>query len=317
MAAKPRRGRMMPGPELSPTAERTPAVDPSSTNLEELVRLARRDALEAWDPTHALPWADPDFSARMLLRHLDPRTHSASRPPEVVVRHLDWLEARTPAGPVLDLCCGPGLYCHELARRGRRTVGVDVAPAAVTWAREQAARSGLDCTFLMADLAREFPQDALAQAPLAAVTCWFGDIHAFRRPAATGLLSAACAALAPGGLLILEMQPWDEFPREDDLSATAVQEGLFCDEPHLWVQRHRWDADAETEVHGHWILAGESARLATYVQCHQAWRADRLDDLLTACGLVDPAWHAPIAGLDAGFEFPVLVARRAAAGGGP
>ena len=73
-----------------------------------------------WLDESQIPWHDPDFSRRMLDVHLDPSTHMASRSPDVIARHLDWLAAQLApkAGPesqILDVGCGPGLYCHELA----------------------------------------------------------------------------------------------------------------------------------------------------------------------------------------------------------
>jgi len=44
---------------------------------------------------------------------------------------------------VLEVGCGGGLICEELARRGARMVGVDPSQAALQTAREHAAQSGL------------------------------------------------------------------------------------------------------------------------------------------------------------------------------
>jgi SAM-dependent methyltransferase len=293
------------------------AMPDEPRTLDELAALAAREPLPAWDPATALPWADPGFSARVLATHLDPATPAATRSPADVARQLDWLGSQLSAGSVLDLCCGPGLYCHELARRGRTAVGLDAAPAAIAWARRTAADHRLDAHFHEADLADVLPLGALVpHAPYAAVTCWFGDIHNFPARAAAPLLEAACDLLADGGLLVLEMQPWEHTVQTDDLSAATVDSGLFCDRPHHWVQRLRWDAASDTEVHGHWIKSLESGTLQRYSQCLQAWRPDRLAGVLAACGLDHPVWHDPVVGLDAGFEFPLLTARRAAGPGG-
>lgn len=44
---------------------------------------------------------------------------------------------------ILEVGCGGGLVCEELARRGARMVGVDPSQAALQTAREHAAQSGL------------------------------------------------------------------------------------------------------------------------------------------------------------------------------
>lgn len=288
-------------------------------DLQSLVAVAQADTLPAWDPSRPMPWDDSAFSRRVLATHLDPATPAATRAPEDVSAQLEWLGPQLNAGSVLDLCCGPGLYCHQLARAGRRAVGVDLAPAAVEWAAATAAAQGLDAHFLQADLARLAPTDLdtiSGHGPFAAVTCWFGDLHNFPRAAAARILATAADLLAPGGLLVLELQPWEDTVQEDDLSAATVVKGIFSDRPHHWVQRLRWDHATDTEVHGHWIKSLESGTMRRYSQCLQAWRPEHLTAALDACGLIDPVRHDPVVGLDDGYEFPLLVARKPAGPGG-
>jgi cyclopropane fatty-acyl-phospholipid synthase-like methyltransferase len=54
---------------------------------------------------------------------------------------------------VLDVGCGSGRYCLELARRGAEVVGLDFAPAMVAMARQRAAELGVAerCTFEVTD----------------------------------------------------------------------------------------------------------------------------------------------------------------------
>ncbi|MFN2371244.1 MAG: class I SAM-dependent methyltransferase [Candidatus Krumholzibacteriia bacterium] len=266
----------------------------------------------AWDGAHQLPWDDPAFSERVLRWHLDPATDMASRRPELIQRHCDWLETRLGPGPkrILDVGCGPGLYLHELARRGHTGVGFDFAPAALRWAADQARHAGLDCTFFAADL-KDLPPDLPARTgPCDVVTFWFGEFHSFPPAVAAAFLPLLVACLKPGGLFVLEYQPRDGFAEEDDAEWQVVSAGPFTDEPHLWLQRHTWDQEAQTEIHTHWILAPGSATLQRYVQCHQAWEMDRLVALLAGCGLVAPEFHEPITGLSSELEFPVLVTTR-------
>jgi SAM-dependent methyltransferase len=58
-------------------------------------------------------------------------------------------------GRVLDVGSGPGTQAVELAKRGFEVVGVDVASAAVDYARRLARETGVSVTFLQADLLRD------------------------------------------------------------------------------------------------------------------------------------------------------------------
>ncbi len=133
-------------------------MPPLNAHREALARIqASNRPVRAWVTGSQLPWNDPEFSRRMLDVHLDPSTHMASRSLDVISRHLDWLASQLApvvrdAGHILDVGCGPGLYCHELARRGHRTTGFDFAPAPLKWARSVAETEKLACRFLEADL---------------------------------------------------------------------------------------------------------------------------------------------------------------------
>ena len=271
--------------------------------------------VQAWVSGSQLPWFDTEFSRRMLDVHLDPSTHMASRSGDVIARHLDWLTAQLaqvtgPGAHILDVGCGPGLYCHGFARRGRRATGFDFAPAPLDWARSVAQTERLDCRFLEADLTRlpaDFPQQV---GPVDAVTFWFGEFHSFPPKTASDFLPRLAACLKPGGLFVLEYQPWDLFVKEDSSEWTSHEESVFCDKPHLWLQEFFWDESARAEVHVHWILETESGNLTRYIQCHQGWPDEELLAVLEDSGLVDPVFHPPVTGIDEQFEFPLVVTRK-------
>lgn len=271
-----------------------------------------------WQDGDQLPWSDPGFSRRMLDVHLDPGTHMATRAPEVVRAHVDWLLGQLAVrsgtgGPwrILDVGCGPGLYLHELAARGHAGCGFDFAPEPLRWAREHAEANGLDARFLDADLTALPAGFAdLAGAPFDAVTFWFGEFHSFRPEQARAFMPRLAGLLRPGGLFVLEYQPWDLFVREDAATWSAVDESPFHRQPHLWLEEFAWDEDARAEIHVHWIVDAASGAVSRYAQCHQAWTEPELLALLGDAGITAVEDHEPITGVDEQFEFPVLVGLR-------
>lgn len=278
---------------------------------------AARRPCPAWQPGDRLPWDDPDFSRRVLEVHLDPTTHMASRTSEVIDRHVDWLMDQLAALPaterprrVLEVGCGPGLYCHELARRGVETVGFDFAPAALDWARQKATSEGLDCRFLHEDLTNLPSSFAATVGPVDAVTFWFGDFHGFPDEEVRTFLPRLVECLVPGGLFVLEHQPLEDYERSDSSSWSMRDSSVFSDRPHLWFEEYFWHEGQSTEVHVHWIIEPDSGSLDRYVQCHRAWAEDELTNLLAEQGLGGPVHHPPITGIDEQFEFPVLVTRK-------
>jgi SAM-dependent methyltransferase len=286
-----------------------------------LVRLAQRPRPpRPWRDGRQIPWDDPAFSHRVLPVHLDPGTHMASRAPEVVQAHVQWLlellggEPQPVARPrhVLDLGCGPGLYAWPLARAGLRVTGLDFAPAAVAHAREVAAHADPEgrTRFLEADLRRLDPDLLAGLAPVDVVTFWFGEFASFPPDEAAAMLRTLASAVPTGGLLVLEYQPWDLFPREDGSSWEVCERSVFLDRPHLWLQEWAWDDEARAEITVHWLLDPDGGELHRHTQCHQAYTDTELADLLAAAGFDRARFFPPITGVDERFEFPMVVARR-------
>ncbi len=115
----------------------------------------RRQPPEPWAEGEKIPWSDPAFSARMLREHLSQEHDAASRRYNVIDRQVAWIHRALLGGRptrVLDLACGPGLYCSRLARLGQPCVGVDYGPASVAYARAEAEREGLTCTYRQDDI---------------------------------------------------------------------------------------------------------------------------------------------------------------------
>lgn len=100
-------------------------------------------------------------------------------------------------GPTLDVGCGPGRLVAELAARGVRALGVDVAPAAVTLARTAGGR------VLRRDVFSPLPQEGRWRE----VLLIDGNVGIGGDPAA--LLARVSSLLAPGGRLLAEVEPAD------------------------------------------------------------------------------------------------------------
>ena len=292
----------------------------SNSQLSESVAqiLAAPRPATPWRDGDKIPWNDPELSQRLLEVHLDPATPLASRPPEVITEHVTWLRTlasghfpEEQAPRLLDLGCGPGLYCQELARQGWHTVGVDFGPASIEYARREAAREDLgNCVYLERDLKALRPEELADQAPFELVTFWFGELNAFQPDQAQKILSMAATLLCPGGLLVLEPQPWDSFQQESWTEWQACQSSLWSDSPHLWLQEHLWNEQARAEIIVHWIIHGQTGQIQRHAQCHQAYEREELDSMLEAAALEVAREFPPISGKVGGAEFPVLVARK-------
>lgn len=97
-------------------------------------------------------WTDPYISEKLLAIHLDPSVEAASRSPKAIEATLDYIQKLVPRGAsILDLGCGPGLYTHQLAKRGYEVTGVDFSSVSLDYARQRRDEEGLCITYLKQD----------------------------------------------------------------------------------------------------------------------------------------------------------------------
>ena len=114
------------------------------------------------------------------------------------------LLSRVPTcGRVLDWCCGTGQLAATLAGRGYRVTGVDRSAGMLNLAR----RRDRTPDWVRADVRR------CSLAPVFdAATCLFDSLNHLLTPQALGLaLSCARAALAPGGVLLFDVNTEEGF----------------------------------------------------------------------------------------------------------
>ena len=100
--------------------------------IEKLLQYQKRPAL--FEPGTCSIWTDAHISMKMLEMHLDPNFDAASRKPETIDHTVDWISKNylPEQGRLLDLGCGPGLYCERFSRKGHDVVGVDQRRLSIT-----------------------------------------------------------------------------------------------------------------------------------------------------------------------------------------
>jgi SAM-dependent methyltransferase len=98
------------------------------------------------------PWFDDDAFWSVFKPSLfgEQRWQAAAMDAEPLAKLLE-LE---PGARVLDLCCGPGRFSIELARRGYRVTGVDRTALYLAEARRRARKEKLAVEFVRSDMRR-------------------------------------------------------------------------------------------------------------------------------------------------------------------
>lgn len=167
----------------------------------------------------------------MLKAHLNPDIDAASRRPETIDKTVSWLVDTlklSTGDSLLDLGCGPGLYCQRFAARGLRVTGVDLSQNSISYAREHDPASRYLCqNYLNLDLDDTFK----------AVTLIYGDFCVLSSDERARLLEIVDQRLEPGGYFAL------------DVSSTAYYENRTAERG--WSVEESggfWKADAYVEL---------------------------------------------------------------------
>jgi SAM-dependent methyltransferase len=122
--------------------------------------------------------------------------------PEYTRAEADALVALLGVGPparLLDVPCGNGRLALELAARGYRTAGVDIAAESIAEGQAEAARRNLDVPLRQGDMRR---LDDLGT--FDGAICWGNSFGYLEDEGNRAFLHAVAARLAPGAPLLLE-----------------------------------------------------------------------------------------------------------------
>jgi len=191
--------------------------------------------------------------------------------PEQVSQVVTLLRLR-PGQRVLDLCCGPGRFSLELARRGFRVTGVDRTRSYLRRARKAAAREHLDIEFVQADM-RRFVQAGAFDACISVFTS-FGYFRS--QPDDLRVCRNVFRSLRPGGAFLIEILG------KEGLARRFQARDWFESGDALLLQERR-PVDGWSGLEQRWILI-RRGRVRTFRLWLRLYSAVELCRLLSQAG---------------------------------
>jgi SAM-dependent methyltransferase len=259
-----------------------------------LLDVFRRDmAPEPWVEGEKIPWDEPAFSKRMLKEHLSQSHDAASRRVGTLKKHVDWIHrAVLDAKPsrILDLGCGPGLYCARLAAFGHACHGIDFSPASIDYAVEHAPAG---CTYTLGDL-----RTTNFGSGYDLVMLIFGEFNVFKPEEAKLILDKICRALYPGGKMLLEVTTYDAVYELGNQPATwySAENELFAEEPHFCLMESFWDDERSVAIERYYILDATSGEVTRHSASTQAYENEELAKMLVQTGFQAPDFFPSLTG---------------------
>jgi 2-polyprenyl-3-methyl-5-hydroxy-6-metoxy-1,4-benzoquinol methylase len=149
-------------------------------------------------------WEDEYISQYLLEAHLSPETDSASRKKSTIIKTIDWIETvlKKRNATILDLGCGPGLYCEVLAERGHAVTGIDFSKRSIEYAQKEAKEKALDIEYIHKNYLDDPPEAFQNKFDLAMMI--FCDFDVLVPDERAVLLKNVFQVLKPGGLFIFD-----------------------------------------------------------------------------------------------------------------
>lgn len=232
---------------------------------------------------NARPWFENDRFWQALAPVLFGEQRLSATPEQA--DQLVALLGIAPGARVLDLCCGPGRFSLELARRGYRVTGVDRQPDYLARARAAAAAEGLELELVAEDM-RRFTRPAAFDA----VINMFTSFGYFADPADDRLvLEHARAALAPGGRILLELMGREVLAR-----VFRERDWERAEDGSILLQERRLAPDWGW-IDNRWILLRDG-HAEEFTFGHRLYTGTELAALLRACGFGDVQVYGSLAG---------------------
>jgi cyclopropane fatty-acyl-phospholipid synthase-like methyltransferase len=170
------------------------------------------------------------------------------------------LELRPPAR-ILDVPCGEGRLCRELASREFKMTGTDIAPVFLEEARQKAGERGLDIAWKQGDM-RHLDWDHEFDGAF----CMGGSYGYFEDAGHASFLKSVFRALKPGGQLVLDATRVAEFilPNYREREWVKVGDILFLEENRWDHERGRMETEYTFVRDGKTEKKASSDRIYTY-----------------------------------------------------
>lgn len=169
-------------------------------NINQLITLCKQPPL--YEPGNAVMWIDSHISQELLKAHLDPNHDAASRRPESIDRIVTWMkkQMKDDAKKILDLGCGPGLYCEKFAEEGFDVTGIDFSSNSIDYANTRAKQKALKIDYIHANYLEYQLNDTYDLIYI--IFCDFGVLSLVEQIL---FLSTVYQALNDGGTFILDV----------------------------------------------------------------------------------------------------------------
>lgn len=255
-------------------------------NMELLLNSVKKPDLYA---TKEEPfWDQPYISQQMLNAHLNPALDAASYNHKTIDEIVEWLVKYLnlkESAKILDLGCGPGLYCTRFSQHGLDVVGMDYSKNSISYAKKNADTNCLNIQYIYQDyLTMDYSCEFDA---IFLIYCDFGALSDDRRDL---LLQKIHKALKPDGIFAFDVFTRLNWEQQSMRNWYVSETGFWRPDPHLVLeQTFHYEAE-KIFLHQH-IIIDSKGEVTTYNLRDHYYSKQNIQQLLKKYGYeVQDTW---------------------------
>ncbi|MEZ5931783.1 MAG: methyltransferase domain-containing protein [Alphaproteobacteria bacterium] len=208
-----------------------------------------------------------------------------------------------PNDRLLDLCCGQGRHCLELARRGfRKLTGIDRSGYLIRLARKRARQAGLDVKFREGDARKvSVPEHSFDVVVMMGNSFGYFD----REEDDLGVLTAVKRALASKGRLAIDLTDGDWMRQNFEPRSWE-----WIDQNQFVCRERSLSGDGDRLISREVVVHAERGVIADQFYAERLYSRERIRELLDKAGFEAIRFHEVIEGQsDRGADLGMMARR--------
>lgn len=219
---------------------------------------------QLYSPSTSAFWDNFHISKYLLDTHLAPDVELASRKLPFIKESVDWiasLSIHDEKRAILDLGCGPGIYCELFCKASFDVTGVDFSKRSIDYATKNAIDNHMQINYIYQNYLNISYEDDFDVVTL--VYCDFGVLSPSNRLL---LLKKIKKTLRKDGILVLDGFTAINF--NDFLEIQSIKfydNGFWSEKPNVCIENRYLYSDTQNYLEQYTIITSDDC------QCYNIW----------------------------------------------
>ncbi|WBW97837.1 class I SAM-dependent methyltransferase [Oceanirhabdus sp. W0125-5] len=236
---------------------------------------------ELYTPSDDKFWDDEYISTQMLAAHLNPNIDGASRNFKTInaitnnlINYFNINENTN----LLDMGCGPGLYCEKFAQAGANITGIDLSKTSITHAINSAKDNCLEIKYI-----NDSYLDMDFQEEYDIITLIYYDFGSHYKNNQELIIQNVYNALKPKGYFIFDVLTTNFKNKKNKLNNwDSFEEGFWNKSPYAILSKTFYYEDETTFLDQYTVVTENNIK--TYRIYEKLFTSNELEEMLKKYG---------------------------------